>query len=183
MKRLFVVASVFLLVSAAGAVVYENGSSPSNNVSDGEMAITSTGSSASGSTAVGPNGTEYSVKVRAVGQTGTIGEDRLENVSKEEGKVSFKGFIQSPTPCHSLRHNVSDGADGYKLNIYLEESEQACAQQRVMKEYNAEMEAEESFTLEVQHEGQTVQEIETGQSQKEKPSLLDLVIGLFNNLF
>ncbi|MFB6180441.1 MAG: hypothetical protein ABEJ93_01050 [Candidatus Nanohalobium sp.] len=180
MRKTFVIAAALLLASTAGAVVYENGSSPSNNVKDGEMAITSTEASA---TTAGPNGTQYTVKLWETGQLSNITEDRLRNISTKYIQLSFTGLIDSPTPCHKLKHNITGSDDSFTLNIYLEESNQTCIQQKVMKKYRLEMENNRPFTLKVQHKGETLQKLRAGHGQiEDEKTLLDKIISFFNNL-
>lgn len=181
MKRALFVLTVALMIGSAGAYVAGSGSSPSNNVTEGEMAATS--SSASATTAAGPNGSKYTVKVWETGQLNNVTDDRLENVSTRYLQLSFKGYIASPTPCHTLKHNLTGSEEDYTLNVYLEETGQMCAQQRVMKTYRAEMENNRPFDLEVQHEGETVRTLKTGPGQMNQDrSVLDAVISFFSFL-
>ena len=93
MKRTILLAALLLLVSTTAAVV--GGPEPD----DGEMAIMGSGSSASASTAVGPNGTEWSSTVKMQGRNPNISiGEKLVNVSYSGNTTTFDGYIQAPTP-------------------------------------------------------------------------------------
>lgn len=159
-EHLLVGLTVFaFLVPSSAAVV--GGPEPG----EGEMAIAG-GSSAGASQAVGPNGTEWKAEVSMVNRTQNVTEDRLENVQygEESYTVEFDGFITAPTPCHVIDHEVSERDGSYVMNIETahdqldEDSNQTgtCAQVLTMIEYDAEFARDESFTLEVRHDNETV---------------------------
>ena len=196
-RKVYMMTVLLLLAGFAGAVVDENGSSPSNQVDEGEMAITSTGSTASGTTAVGPNGTEYSAKVAMSGRLGDITNGSVAEGSREitEGKIRLElnGSIVSPTLCHVVDQKVStsDG-NSYKLKIDTVKenlnNDTLCAQQQAMINYNAEFEAEGPYELTVLHNGEEVKtfNVEDVAGPEPEPrergfiaSLIDFFTGLF----
>ncbi|PSH00261.1 MAG: hypothetical protein BRC28_00480 [Nanohaloarchaea archaeon SW_4_43_9] len=152
--------AAFFMVSGATAVV--GGPEPG----EGEMAIMSSGSSASASTTVGENGTEWRAETSMVNRTSSITKPRLENVqfSEENNTVTFTGHIVAPTPCHVIQHEVEESEDKYILNVKTvsdlesngNESIQACAQVLTMIEYEGEFSNKESFKLEVRHNNETI---------------------------
>lgn len=128
---------------------------------EGEMAITSSGSSASASQAVGPNGTEWKAEVSMVNRTGNVSEDRIEDISYGEDNysVEFTGYITAPTPCHTISHEVEESEDGYVMQIETvkeQDNRTACLQVLTMIEYDAEFSTDEAFELKVRHGNETV---------------------------
>jgi hypothetical protein len=92
MKKTVLIAAVLcVLISPALGVV-------GHNDTGGEMGVTSTGSTASGTTAVGPNGTEYSSKVSMEGRTQDNTEDRIREETISSSGAHFNGTIQAATP-------------------------------------------------------------------------------------
>ncbi len=172
MKReALLIALTLSLVTISGAVVYENGSSPSSNIEEGRMAITSGGSTAGSSTAVGPNGTEWSSSVEMIGRDGNITEESVtEPVFTEKERknlVRFNGSITSPDLCHVIEHDVEETEEGYSLNIKTvkDELDQPCGQQQTMIDYKASFQAEAPYNLTVLHNGE---EMETFQAENEE---------------
>jgi hypothetical protein len=141
-KAALLLAAGLMIIGFSGAVVYGNGSSPSNNVSEGEMGITSAQpSSASGSTAAGPNGTQYSSKVEMAGRGGPItNESVTAPVFTEVGnmtRVQFNGLIISPDLCHVIDQETDEtGEDNYSINVQTVKDEPdngtVCGQARTM---------------------------------------------------
>jgi len=153
--------AALLMVSGATAIV--GGPEPG----EGEMAILSSGSSASASTSIGENGTGWRSETSMVNRSSSITEPRLENVqfSEEDNTVAFNGHIVAPTPCHVIQHEVKETEDKYILNVRTvndqldsdsNESIQACAQVLTMIEYEGEFSNEDSFKLEVRHNNETI---------------------------
>lgn len=186
MKRTVLLATItLLLISGTAAVV--GGPEPR----DGEMAITSTGSSASASTSVGPDGKEWSSSVEMRGRNPNITDgDRVENVSKSSNQTSFTGYIQAPTPCHVIdQETEKTGEQSYSLNVQTvkENQSQVCTQQVVMIKYEGSFEAGTPYTLEIQHNNQTVDTLENtfeGEGNEEQSkSFLDGFFDWLTNLF
>lgn len=148
---------------------------------EGEMAIMGHGSSssASASTAVGENGTQWKAETSMVNRSGNITEGRLEDVSYSEDdyRVNFTGYIQAPTPCHVIDHDVEETEDGYILNVETvnDQTDEAgnstrtCVQQLVMIEYDGSFSAKEDFSLEVRHNNETVETLQHPGIEKQKP--------------
>lgn len=162
MKKTILLTAVLLFVSAATAVF--GGPEPR----EGEMAITSGGSSASSTTSVGPNSTEWSSSVEMRGRSPNITEGgRVENVSHTENGTTFSGHIQAPTPCHVIDQETERlEENNYRMNIQtvkenLENGSQACTQQVVMISYDGNFEAESPYSLEIQQNNETVDTLES----------------------
>lgn len=187
MKKTILIA-VFLLSIYSGTAVV-GGPEPE----EGEMAITSTGSSASASTSVGPNGTEWEAQVSMLNSTQNISEDRLENIvySKENHSVSFNGHITTPTPCHTIEHEVSETDEGYVMNVITEQQSQAagknetlnCIQVMTMIEYEAEFSTGDDFKLDVRHDNQSVEVLELKSEKESKNSLMDILRNFISSFF
>lgn len=183
-----VVIAVLFAVPGATAVV--GGPEPG----DGEMAITSHGSSsASASTSVGENGTEWKAETSMINRTGNITDQRLEDISYsgDEYKVEFVGHIEAPTPCHVINHEVDKLEDGYVLNVQTKhdqldkdsnESGQMCAQQLTMIKYDGEFSAEEDFTVEVRHNNETVETLDHPGIDEEPEPAPEPRTGFFGSL-
>jgi hypothetical protein len=159
------VIAIGLLFMVSGATAVVGGPEPS----DGEMTIMGQGSSgsASASTSVNENGTEWRAETSMVNRSSNITEGRLEDIqySQQDYSVDFTGHIQAPTPCHVIEHQVTESENGYVMDVktrYDETDEesnetiQPCAQQLVMIEYDGSFSAPESFKLEVRHNNETV---------------------------
>ncbi len=188
MKRTVLLMATALLFSTAAAVV--GGPDPG----EGEMAITSTGSSASASTAVGPNGTEWHSEVEMVNRSPNVTEgDRVENISHSKDETTFSGHIQAPTPCHVIDQETEKLSEqSYRMNVQtveqdIENESQVCTQQVVIIEYEASFEAASPYSLEIQHNNQTVDTLENdlGDEPAEEPSgsIFDAFFNWLGNLF
>lgn len=158
------------------------------------MAITSGGSSAEASQAVGPNGTEWRAEVSMTNRSQNVTEDRLENVQygEENYTVEFDGYITAPTPCHTITHQARETDDGFVLNVVPEYNEPegnqsgpACAQVLTMVEYDAEFSTGQQFDLEVKHDNQTVRTLEhPGVGGEEKDTgVFSSLMNWFSSLF
>lgn len=77
------------------------------NASDGELAITSSSSSASATTAVGPNGTQYEAKFSVVNRSASANQTGVINSSFDGDQVNFTGVVETPTPCYELSHSIN----------------------------------------------------------------------------
>lgn len=155
MKRtaLLLIASCLLITPALGVVGHNN--------SDSEIGITS---SSSATTAVGPNGTDYTAKVEMQGRNRVNTEDRINNETISSSKVEFNGTIRAGTPCHVLEHEVTQSEEGYILNIETAqdtERGEVCTQVVTGINYHAEFEGKSGFNLEVQHNGETIETFQT----------------------
>ncbi|MFB6208960.1 MAG: hypothetical protein ABEJ56_02360 [Candidatus Nanohaloarchaea archaeon] len=157
---IFGIALAFMVTSVSAVV---GGPEPE----DGEMAITGSGSSASATTAVGPNGTEWKSSVKMRGRSPRTVNETLENVSfrNDSHEVEFSGNIEAPTPCHVIESEVNETGEGYVLNIKtVNEADlgngSACIQQIGMINYDASFSTGEDFSLEVRHNNETVRELE-----------------------
>lgn len=176
MKRTILFVAMALLISTAAAVV--GGPEPD----EGEMAITSSGSSASATSAVGPNGTKWSSSVKMAGRNPNITTgDRVEEISYSDNQTTFSGKIQAPTPCHVIDQETEElGEQSYRMNVQTvkQNESQVCAQQVVMIEYDGSFEAEAPYSLEIQHNNETVDNLENTVDGVEEPSQ-----GIFEKFF
>ncbi|QGA80517.1 hypothetical protein [Candidatus Nanohalobium constans] len=152
MKRIILTSALILFVFSASSVV--GGPEPG----EGEMAITNEGSSASGSTAVGPNGTSYSTFFSVVNRSSTLSELGANNMTGvidsgfEEDKLSFTGIVETPTPCYSLNHSVTEVGDGeYQFQVNSEEENGTCTQVLAYHKYNASFQTDSPSKVEVFH--------------------------------
>lgn len=168
-------ATLCILVSPALGVVGHNDSG------EGQMGITS-GSSASATTAVGPNGTEYTARVSMEGLSPNSTDDRIRDESISSSRIEFNGTIQAPTPCHVIDHEINETQDGYTFNIETVKDQQengTCTQVLKGINYNAEFEAETGFNLEVQHNGEEIETFNTVSDKgdkNEKQGLIQMIL-------
>lgn len=178
MKRtVLLVASLFVLISPSLGVVGEN-------TSDSQPGITSLGSSSGATTAVGPNGTKYTAKVSMEGRTQNKTNDTIRSETISSSKVNFNGTIQASTPCHAIEHDVNEAEQTYTINIKtIEDSSnnQLCTQVITGINYNAEFEAETGFTLEVMHNGEKIETLQTvsdkqNKTQKQQKSIIQKLL-------
>jgi hypothetical protein len=81
---------------------------------EGEMAITSTGSSASASTTVGPNGTKWRTEVADINNSCMSGNQsesfqfgEFTGVEDNLTSIEFSGTLQTSNPCHMVNLEVT----------------------------------------------------------------------------
>jgi predicted small secreted protein len=169
-KTLALTAALLLAASSTAAVVGHNGSG-------GDVSITGS-SSASSSTAVGPNGTEWTATVSMEDRQAVENQNgNIANVSysgdDSTGKASFTGEIVAGTPCHVINHEVKEEGDTYILNIKTVkdelDSDRMCAQVLTGISYDASFEADKPYTVEVQHNGETVGSLEQPKAEEKSP--------------
>ncbi len=180
MKYAALLATVLLTFGSAAAVVGHNGS--------GDVTVTSS-SSASGTVAAGPNGTEYRATVSMVDRSRENASDSVRNVTFTEDGVNFEGTIVAPTPCHVIDHRIEESGDDYVMNIdTVKEGDQVCTQVITGIDYDASFQAEEPFSIEVRHNGKVVKTLvhpENGKSSEKplKPGVIEIVTQWLRDLF
>jgi len=185
MKRIVLITALVLLISTAAAVV--GGPEPS----DGELAITSSGSSASATSTVESNGTKWSSSIKMKDRISNISEGEiLKNVSLSDSKASFTGYIQAPTPCHVIDQETQKiDNSSYLMNIETvkENESRICTQQIVMIEYIGSFEAEAPYSLEIRHNSQTIDTLEKtvgGEgTEDDKEGVIQTFLSWLENLF
>lgn len=155
---------VGLLFIVSGATAVVDGPEPD----DGELTIMDRGSSsATASSSVGAEGTEYRAETSMVNRSPNITDQRLENVnySKEDYSVEFTGHIEASTPCHVIDHDVDETDEGFVLNVQtvtddLDNQSAVCAEVLNMIEYEASFTSDEEFTVDVRHGKETIQTLQ-----------------------
>lgn len=201
MKRLVLAITIISFIGLSASVVNENGSQ--KDCAPGEACITGLGSasSASATTAVGPNGTEYEAHVSMTGATCMeppargISDVSFSGTESSKKSVSFQGELQTSNPCYTIDHEITEVSSGvYRMNITATQPEDQgpCTQCLGAVSYNASFETGEPFKLEVVHEGDKIEELEhpeygendsdTGDST-ENISFMEGVMNWFRNLF
>lgn len=180
MKRLALALAIIAFIGFSAAVVSEDGAS--KDCPPGEMCVTgaSSSSTATGTVAVGPNGTEYESKVSMTGSTcleppadGVSNVTFADQESSRES-VSFNGEIQTPNPCHNIEAETLEVSPGiYRLNITSVKPDQQgpCTQCLGAVRYDASFEADKPFKLEIAHEGENIDTLEHpdyGQNKSDK---------------
>lgn len=156
MKRIALAVVILLTVGMSSAVVRDDGSSPSSEVEEDEFGITSD----SATTSVGPNGTEWKLDFSIadagcmVNQTAGVHESDFANKS-----VSFSGTVSTSDPCHRLEREVVEKSEGsYRLVVTSNSTDSdACEQCTGALSYEASFSTDETFELEVVHDGETVE--------------------------
>lgn len=164
MKRTILLTVLTLLIASSTAIAGYDGSK-------NQPHIMGSGSSASGSAAAGPNGTEWRSTVEMRERSPNINiTDKVQNTSYSGNKARFSGFIQAPTPCHIIDQETEKVEENsYRINVQTikENQSQICIQQVVMIEYEASFEAEAPYTLEIRHNNQTVDTLENTVTEEE----------------
>lgn len=151
-KKALISVTLILLAGVSAAVV------GGPNASDGEFAITSSGSSASATTAVGPNGTEYETRFSVVNRSSSINQTGVVNSSFDGDQVNFTGVVKTPTPCYTVTHSVDRTGDGqYSFTVNTKEENGTCTQVIAYHKYEASFTAGEPYQLEVNHENSSVE--------------------------
>lgn len=174
MKRTAIILITFtLLTASSAAVVGHNGSNNS------DLSITS-GSSASATTGVNQNGTQYTAKVEMNGRSNNQTDNEVRNVNFPQNKVEFEGTVTAGTPCHTVDHELNKTDNSYTLNIVTvkEDPDQVCAEVITGINYDAEFEAEPGFQLEIQHNGETIENVQdrTVEKEPENKSLIEKLL-------
>lgn len=207
-RKLLVMTAMFLLLAATANGLYDPNSTDNDTNGDGDMSITThSGSSASATSAGGSgaeseeNGTLWRAQFSAENRTqDTTKLNTVENVSFHDmadgkQKVQFTGYIQAPTPCHTLGHTVVEEDDGYTLVMRAsepEDTDRMCAQVVTTVKYSAWFETDAPYTLTVKHGNTTVEILESPQPADEvvehpnepnRLSFVDAILSWFNNLF
>lgn len=191
MKRALLIATLILFtVSTATAVTNYDGP-------EDQPHIMGTGSSASGTTAAGPNGTQYSSNVAMDGRDSNItNESVTEPVFTDVGEktmVEFNGSITSPDLCHVIDQET-DGENGtYTINVQTVKDEldnnTLCGQAQTMIDYTAEFEAERPYDLKVLHNGEEIdtftaeEDIAGPEPEPRNRGFIGSVVDFFTGLF
>ena len=117
MKRVYLTLALISLIGLGTAVV------GGPNASDNEVAITS-GSSASASTSVGPNGTEYSTSIENLNNSCVTGDQSigLDFVGFQgDGnmtELSFEGTLETSNPCTELALEAEEVSENsYRVEV------------------------------------------------------------------
>ena len=197
MKKIVFTLTLVALIGMSPAALTENGT-PTECRGDMCIMNKASASSASATTSVGPNGTEYKSELSMTGSTCL--EPPAQNISdisysqdNSSSKVSFQGELQTPTPCYTLEQETTEiGVNMYRMNFTTASSGSGpCVQCLGAISYNASFETNESFKLEVVHEGEKVEELEhpdyqngsdTGEGN-EQVSFTSKVMNWFRGLF
>lgn len=178
MKRIAIILITSILLTVSATAVVGN-----NDTSEDGLSVTSS-SSASATAGVSPNGTDYTAKVEMAGSSPSQTEDEVRNLSFPDSKVEFKGTIPAGTPCHVLDHKINKTGKDYVLNIQTVKEDlhgngtEFCTQVVTGINYEAEFEAEPGFQLEIQHDGETVENVQDRTVEPEpEPSLIQQILG------
>lgn len=137
---------------------------------------------------------EWDSSLNETGQQAQIVEESVSNISiGDEGEANFDGLIRAETPCHTLNKTVEEQEEGVfvlDLETVPEEDSELCAQQTVMIEYNASFYLEEDYKLEVLHNGDLIDsmdseegEIEITSDRSTSTSSIESVVDWFRDLF
>lgn len=152
MKKKALLSITFIMLAGAASSVVGG-----PNASDGEFAITSTGSSASATTAVGPNGTEYEAQFSVVNRSTSTNQTGVINSSFDGDTVNFTGVVETPTPCYKVNHSIDRTGDGqYSFTVNTEEENGTCTQVIAYHKYEASFTSEQPYQLEVNHVNSSV---------------------------
>ncbi|WEL19561.1 hypothetical protein SVXNc_0543 [Candidatus Nanohalococcus occultus] len=165
-KRIFRVMKRTLALLTAISILIGSTAGLVGSGNSGDMSITAA-SSSSTSVATDGNGTSYRVDITQVNQSATLTNESVSMTNRTENSVSFEGFIQSPTPCHTLTQDVSKNQSLLEIDIDLEDSGEVCTQQVVMKEYEGRAEMDDLSEVVVKHRGETMAVFETEESSTE----------------
>lgn len=191
-KKTIVLAALLVLSTATGTAIYDPNKTYDD--SDGQMHIMSSGSSASASAGVRENGSggqtmwraELSMENRSqdTAQTGTITNVSFHDTENDWQKVKFTGYVQTPTPCHTVGHEVAEENGTYTFTVQTHEpdSDQMCAQVLTTVQYSASFETEAPYTLVVKHGDTTIDTLESPQpvDEPQEPQKQSFLASLLN---
>lgn len=199
MRKLLITAIALITFTGFTAgIAYENGSAP--ECEDGEVCIMNKampaqptkhsnngtdGSTATATTGIGPNGTEYRVTLTTTSKSCSKG-NATDSVTQQDWltkesyppqhEFKFNGTMITANPCVTLDHEITKENGIYTLNILTVPGDGACVQCVGMVKYNATVEVTaEYFQMEVQHNGENVgsfappQDANTGGFNPNKP--------------
>ncbi|MFB6292426.1 MAG: hypothetical protein ABEI58_03460 [Candidatus Nanohaloarchaea archaeon] len=180
MKRTTIALIAFILiVSGSAAVTGYNGS-------EDRPHIMGSGSSASASRAVSPNGTRWQAEVSMVSRSSALTNSSATDANFSGSTVSFSGTLQAPTPCHVIDHEVEpveSEDNSFTINIRAVEpetgNETMCAEVLNMVRYEASFTKEEPYRLEIQHNGRKVRAVEHPGYGKESTGSQEGVLASF----
>lgn len=161
-KNLTLVLAFTTMIAASAAVTSYNGSG-------GDMHIMGA-SGASATTAAGPNGTQYYVEIAESGQQSEITNESVDRTDRTERSVNFTGVIESPTPCHTVSHDVTKEDGEMEIDVSMESSNRTCTQQVVMKEYDGYAEADGLEQVTVSHRGEQMAVFDTLEANSSEES-------------
>ena len=174
MKRaVTLITAIAVMTFAATAVVGNNAS--------GDVGIASGSSSASGTTSVGPNGSEYSAKIEMAGRSPNQTDNQIRNINySDHQRVEFEGTITAGTPCHIIDHKINETGDNtYVLDVQTvkDDLDQACTEVVTGINYEGEFKADSGFQLEIRHDGETIETLEDRVVEQEpKFSLIQKIL-------
>ncbi|QKQ98301.1 hypothetical protein GKQ38_02095 [Candidatus Nanohaloarchaea archaeon] len=151
MKKKALLTVTFILITGLSTAVVGG-----PNASEGEYVIMDSSSSASGTSAVGPNGTVYSTTFSVVNGSTTADQTGVINSSFENNTVHFTGVYQTPTPCYDLSHSVEKSGESYVFQVTAEAENGTCTQVIAYHKYKASFEAGEPYELTVKHGNESV---------------------------
>ena len=189
MKKTALLAAFLLTVFSATAFVGYSGPE------DEAHALGATGSS-SASQSVSQNGTDWQMKFTEVSAGSSNQSTGVNEYSFQDSSANLSGTVQIAQPCYTLNAEVEESGDNlYTLNITSEretneeENPVPCADVISYRKYNATFETDDSFRLEVVHDGDTVKAIEhpgykTDTSEDRKgliTGFIHWIKGLFSN--
>lgn len=196
MKRTVILAAFLILLATSVNGLYNPNSTYNNTNGDGDMAIT-THSGSSASTAVraadGNNSSQtmwtadITMKNRSQDQkiSGTIEDISFHNTADDKQQARFTGYIQTPTPCHTVDHKVTETDDGYVFTVTTEKPDdtQMCAQVVTTVAYDAAFETDAPYTLTVKHGDKTIDTMQTpGTDEPDDTNRLGILSGFFTLL-
>lgn len=178
-RKITVLLAVLTMLTAVTAGVYDPNSS--HNYSDDKMHIMSGGSSAaatasdSGSGAETPDGTLWEAKLSMTNRSQNIEKtDVVENISFQdsadgEQTVTFTGYTTTPTPCHTVSHEVDEQNGTYVYTVKVDEPQEdrMCAQVISPVAYQGSFTTNAPYTLVVKHGETTIETLKSPQPEND----------------
>lgn len=190
MKRTILLIAIALLVSTTAAIEGYDGPEDQPHIMG-----SGSSSSASASTAAGPNGTEWTAKLSMAGSqclsnSSTGVTNSSFGTENDTYSVSFQGTVETSDPCHTLDHEVIETSNGhYMMNITSNPSNGTCTQCVGSISYEASFEADEAFDIEILHDGDKVEgfthpERDDNEPKDDKSSgFMASIVNFLKNLF
>ncbi|MDY6778903.1 MAG: hypothetical protein SVU32_09635 [Candidatus Nanohaloarchaea archaeon] len=113
----------------------------------------------------------YNTSFKVVGTVqGRHTGDRVTNVTAAPGSISFTGYFEVPTPCHTLQPSFEERNGTLYVTVSSSPGEQLCTQQVATHRYRFQVEGTAPFTVAISHGNRSIRAIRTARTVAEPSS-------------